>query len=399
MKDNNKIVSIAPLCYQYPLAAKETVPEKYMLLPIDYKSEDIEAYDVLFFHRLMKKNYGPPSEIEVEQDSIKKLDDERVAALGREWNYNVRTNSGGIIRIGTKDVHTRVIVSHVLPHTESEPTGRLLQEGKKLINDLLREAQRLKGQILNVRNEFETGDTVKLSLLSNVYLTNYRSAQLMLEWADEHEQPIKDEVLRYDARHSLSAQQRKHIDRFMPALGMYYAASISYFFMALEGLVNILYYGFLKDETRSDFFGHQKLDERLDISTKILFMPSLCDGFKSKQKVLFLKDLSRLKNYRNFFFHSKLADSLKSATFVESGFLYRCDLGKDSDPLLPSLKHKLTGKSVLEFKKIVDSIIKDILDMMQDDPRRLVETFVLNSLEIPLWRDKSGAICFGTMPR
>ena len=110
-----------------------------------------------------------------------------------------------------------------------------------------------------------------------------------------------------------------------------------------------------------------------------------------------MKDLTKLKTYRNFFFHSKLADSLKSATFVESGFLYRCDLENDSDALLPSLKDKLTGKSVLEFKKVVDSIIKDILDMMQDDSRRLVETFVLNSLEIPLWRDKSGARRFGTM--
>lgn len=397
MKDKTNIVSIAPLDYRYPLAAKESVFEKYRLSPIDYKSEEIEAYEVLFFHRLMKKNYGPPSEIEYEKHSIEKLGNARVAALGREWRYNVRTNSGGVIQIGTQDVHTRVIVSHVLPRTEKEPSGKQLQEGKQFINDLLREAQRLKGQILNVRNEFENGDTIKLALLSNVYLANYRSAQLMLEYADDHEQTIKDEALKYDARHFLSAEQRNHVDKFLLAVGMYYAASISYLFMAVEGFVNILYYGFLKDEIRPDFFDRQKLDERLDISTKILLMPSLCDGFKSKQKVPFLKDLTRLKNYRNLFFHSKLADSLKSATFVESGFLYRCDLEHDSDALLPSLKDKLTGKSVLEFKKVVDSIIRDILDMMQDDSRRLVETFVLNSVQIPLWRDKSGAICFGRM--
>jgi hypothetical protein len=399
MKDKDKIVSIAPLFYQYPSAPKETIPEKHRLLPIDYKSQDIQAYDVLFFHRLMKKNYGPPSEIEVDQHSVKKSGDDIVLALGREWNYNVRTKSGDIIRIGTENVHTRVAVSHVIPHTQKDLDKKLLQEGKKFINDLLREAQRLKGQILNVRNEFETGDTVKLSLLTNVYLANYRSAQLMLEWADEHEQSIQDEVLRYDARHSLTDEQRKHIDKFSPAVGMYYASSISYFFMALEGFVNILYYGFVKEETRSDFFSQQKLDERLDISTKLLLMPSLCDGFKNKQRVPFLKDLSRLKNYRNFFFHSKLADSLKAVTFVEGGFLYRCDLEKDSNPLLPSQKSKSTGKSVLEFKKIVDSIIKNILDMMEDDPKRMVETFVLNSLELPLWRDKTGAIRFGTMPR
>jgi hypothetical protein len=399
MKEKDKIVSIAPLFYQYPLAPRETTPEPSTLLPIDYKSDEIEAYHVLFFHRLMKQNYGPPSEIEVDQHSIKKSGDETVLALGREWNYDLKTKSGGLIRIGTENVHTRVAISHVVPHMQKKPDKHLLQEGKRFIDDLLREAQRLKGQILNVRKEFETGDTVKLSLLTNVYLANYCSAQLMLEWADEHEQSIKDEVLRYDARESLTDEQRKHIDKFMPAVGMYYAASIACFFMALEGFVNILYYGFVKEETRSDFFTQQRLDERWDISTKLLLMPSVCEGFKEKQKIHFLKDLTKLKNCRNFFFHSKLADSLRAVTFVEGGFLYRCDLEKDSNPLLPSQKNKLTGENVLECKKIVDSIIKEVLDMMEEEPKRLVETFVLNSLELPFWRDKTGAICFGRSPR
>ena len=399
MKEKDKIVSIAPLAYQHTLAPRDATPEPYTLCPIDYKSQEIEAYDVLFFHRLMKQNYGPPSGIEVDQHWIKKSGDNTLLALGREWNYDLKTKSGGLIRIATEDVHTRVAISHVLPHKQDKPDKQLLQEGKRFIDDLLREAQRLKGKILNVRNEFETGDTVKLSLLTNVYLANYRSAQIMLERADEHEQSIKDEVLRYDARGSLTGEQRKHIDKFMPAVGMYYAASISYFFMALEGFVNILYYGFVKEETRSDFFSQQRLDERLDISTKLLLMPSLCEGFKEKQKIRFLKDLSRLKNHRNFFFHSKLTDSLRAVTFVEGGFLYRCDLEKDSNRLLPSQKSKLTGESVLEFKKIIDSIINDVLEMMEADPKCLVESFVLNSLELPFWRDKTGAIHLGTSPR
>lgn len=398
MKDKNKVVSIAPLSYRYPLVPKESVPEQYRLRPIDYKSQEIEEYDVLFFHRLLEKHYGPSLEIEYEQDSLKTSDDQGVARIGREWKYNVRTNSGGILQIATQDVHTRLVVSPVLPHNQKEPSAKVLQEGRKFIDDLLQEARRQKGQLLNVRNEFENGDSVKLSLLHNLYLINYRSAELMLEHAETHERAIRAEVLRYDARHPLTHKQRNHINRFMPALGMYHAASISYFFMALEGFVNILYYAFLRDEIRSDFFGHQKLDERLDINAKLLLMPSLCDGFKSNQTALFLKELTRLKNYRNSFYHSKLADSLKSVVFVESGFLYRCDLKNDSDPLLPSLKLRLTKASVLEFKNVVDFIIKNIMDMMQADRRRSVEHFVLNSLEIPFWRDKSGAICFGNMP-
>lgn len=398
MVDKNKITSIAPLHYQYAAVPKESIPQKYKLFPIDYKNGEVEAYEVLFFHRLMKKNYGLPSDIEFEQDSIKKLEDGRVVTLGREWKYYVQTDSGGLIQVGTEDVHTCLKIYHVLQHNQSEPSKLRLQEGEKFINALLREDQRLKGQILNIQNEIEENDgSIKLSLLSNVYLSNYRSAELMLDHAKDNEQHIKNEVLRYDARSPLTPDQNDHIEKFRPALGMYYAAAISYFFMALEGFINILYYAFLKDEIKSDFFKQQKLDERLDISTKILFMTSLCDGFKSKQRAGFLKDLTRLKNYRNFFFHSKITDALKKATFVENGFLYACDLEKESNALLPSQRHYLKRRDVLEVKKIVDSMVKDIIDMMQDDTKSLVERFVLNSLEIPFWRDKNRLIKFGSL--
>lgn len=65
MTNKNKFSSIAPLHYQYPLVSKGSIPADFnKLIPIDHKSEEIEKYEVLFFHRLMKKNYGEPSEIE-----------------------------------------------------------------------------------------------------------------------------------------------------------------------------------------------------------------------------------------------------------------------------------------------------------------------------------------------
>lgn len=395
MVDKNKTISIAPLHYQYAAVPKESIPHKYKLVLIDYKKDEIGLYEVLFFHRLMKKNYGPPSDIEIEQDSIKKSEDGRVWAMGREWKYYVRTDSGGIIQVGTENVHTRLKIYHILPHSQSAPGRLLIQEGKKFINALLREAQRLKGQILNIKTEIEKNDgSIQLSLLNNVYWLNYRSAELMLDHAENNEQDIWDEFLRYDRRGSLTPEEEKYCDKFAPALGMYYAASISYFFMALEGFINILYYAFLKDEIKSAFY-QQNLDERLDISTKILFITSLCDGFKTKQKARFMKDLVRLKKYRNFFFHSKITDALKTATFVESGFLYTCDLEKQVNELLPPHRHSLKEKDVLEVKKIVDSIVKDIIDMMQHATKSLVKRFVLTSLAIPLWRGKDGSIKFG----
>ncbi len=392
MKKKNLHTSIAPLHYQYSLVPKESIPKTYKQFPIDYKTKEIQEYEVLFFHRLMKKNYEPPSEIEYDEGSPK---EGRGTAHRREWKYYVATRSGGMIQLATEDAHTRVKICHVLSETDDEPTRNRLHEGERFIDDLLREAQRL-NQLFNIKNEFQNAT---LSMLHNVYLINYRSAQLMLEYADDNEQHVKDEFLRYDARDSLTPEQKDHIHKFSPALGMYYAASIFYFFMALEGLVNILYYAFLKDEIRTDFFEEQNLSERLDIKTKILLMPSLCNGFKSKQKAGFLRDLSRLTKSRNFFFHAKIEDSLKSAAFVEDGFLYRCGFEKDSKMVVPSLKHSLKKETVSEFKNIVDSMVREILNMMQVESKHLVEKYVLESLEIPFWRDKTGAINFGTMNR
>jgi hypothetical protein len=104
-----------------------------------------------------------------------------------------------------------------------------------------------------------------------------------------------------------------------------------------------------------------------------------------------------LKNYRNFFFHSKITDSLKRATFIESGFLYTCNMEKDSSSLFPWQKHYLCKKDVLEFKRIVDSIVKDILEIMQEQYIKLVDKYVMNSLELPLWHDANGEIKFGSL--
>lgn len=383
---DKKVSSIAPLHYQYPLVSKDSIPADFKkLIPIDYESEKIEKYEVLFFHRLMKKNYGEPSDIEYES----------VTAFGREWKYYIRIRSGGIIQVGTEDAHTRLKICHLLPNNQKEPSNILIQEGKKFVNVLLTEVGRQKDQLLNIKKEFESGDEkIGLFLLDNVYLTNYRRAELMLDYAEDNEKEIKEEALRYAPSDSLTPEQQAHLDKFMRAAGMYYNASIFYSWMALEGFVNVIYYAFLKDELKSDFG-----EEKVDIVTKILLMPVVCNGFKSEQKVASLEVLKKLKNYRNFLFHSKITDSLRTVCFVESGFLYTCRFKKDSQSfyLTPEEYHLLETNAHV-IKGFVDKIIvKEIIDMMQDEYRVLVEKYVLNSATIPFWRDKNGVFKLGTM--
>ncbi|OQX55867.1 MAG: hypothetical protein B5M53_03715 [Candidatus Cloacimonas sp. 4484_209] len=38
----------------YPLVNIDAIPEKYQRIPITFRSDEIEKFDVIFFHRLMK---------------------------------------------------------------------------------------------------------------------------------------------------------------------------------------------------------------------------------------------------------------------------------------------------------------------------------------------------------
>ena len=137
---------------------------------------------------------------------------------------------------------------------------------------------------------------------------------------------------------------------------MYYSAAISYYFMALEGFVNIIYHAFLEHELRKK---ELNLKQRFDLEQKILLMPFLCyclnKNVQFKPQVM--EVFKKLKKYRNFIFHSNIEDSLKSICFIEKGFFYYCDVAKYKESFLPIQKIKLKTENVIEVKKIVDNLI------------------------------------------
>lgn len=265
MSEKDRIPSIAPLHYKYQSIAPEDMPEveeavleengvkfkpstKFTLFPIIFKNEEIEAFEVLFFHRLLKRNYGNPSSIEWKEIKRESREDEngihiKATGLGKEWRYYVRTPSEGIIRIGTEKLHSVLKIFHLLPEGVPEPNERQMKEGEKFVSDLLMEATRLKGQILNPRKEFEEGEGTQLYLLDNVFRRNYGSAELMLEDAEEYEDTIFAEYEKYlQSIYNMEEDSEKtaSIDKYLAGLGMFYRSIIIHYFMAFEGFVNLL---------------------------------------------------------------------------------------------------------------------------------------------------------------
>jgi hypothetical protein len=160
--------------------------------------------------------------------------------------------------------------------------------------------------------------------------------------------------------------------------------------MALEGFVNIVFHAFLKKNLRDRKNSRDRsldLDRRLDLEQKLRLMTSLCHGFNEDARLspTVYDMFTKLKNYRNSLFHSKIEDSLRTLYFIENGFTYHYIIDKDDhkERFLPSDKGRLTVDDVIEAKTVVDEIVNGILDSMKQDTRMLAEKYILKETIIP----------------
>ena len=188
---------------RYPALEKADIPGSYTVSPINHRRDDIEEYDVIFWHRLLRSIYQGPLEIEcefhnssheeraqietavfrktqerskwevigIEEVFVSKIEAGEIKPFPVNWKYLVRLPSGGIVELGTRDKNTVFYVAQVILPERSEKQDS--DEAMKFINLMLEEANRLRGQLFNPIKEFEREEGLRLYLLFNVYLSNY----------------------------------------------------------------------------------------------------------------------------------------------------------------------------------------------------------------------------------
>jgi hypothetical protein len=414
---------------RYPTVDGNDMPVAYSVIPTNYRNVEIENYHVIFWHRLLRNIYGEPLSIEAElisknsEDKIpvqtaffrrtseknnwevdgmdvtiaSAIEAGKIKPFPINWKYLIKLPSGGMVELGTKDKNTIFNVTGVIASDADVKYNHT--EANKLIDLLLEEANRQKGQLLNPTKEFEKREGIRLYLLFNVYLSNYLSGKNMLDIAEVQEANRREGFLKYDARTSdlYDEEKRKHIDLHMLTCGMFYCSAITYFFVAFEGFVNLIFHAFLKNRFRDKEF---RTEQRLDLEQKLRFMPSLCKGFNEDSQLpsTIIVGFKKLKNYRNSLFHSNVEDSLKSLCFVEQGFVYTYDMDDHKDRFLPAHKIKLTIEDVNEVKSIVDEMVNNILNSMDSATRKATETYILKEPHIPFQVSASGDLVIGKDP-
>ncbi|MCK9226527.1 MAG: hypothetical protein M0P30_01865 [Syntrophorhabdaceae bacterium] len=385
---------ISEINNNFPLLKQEDFPKSYDLTYCGYKTKEIETYSAIFWHRLMKKIYGEPSETDFrvfvkkkdgtitilqhqrsEEDNLLCIDD-NVSKFKRIdlicWRYFIGLPSGGFIIAGTnKSLEFYIGYGH---SQGKSLTFEENKEGKFFIDCLLKEAKRVSSQIFNPNKEFLEMKGRKAYILTNLYLVNYRRALAIQILGESWENlflnaidGLPDDILNF------TATAVNQYDKITAMKGMSYVSSIIYFFTALEGFINIIFHAFLKKEFRSR---ELNLEQRLDLEQKLLFMPLLCDHFRKLDTGIIdhilLEQFRKLKKYRNILVHAKIEDAFKMYFFEEDGFPYPYKV-TERDAFIPCDTLKLCIDDVSVAKEVVDNIIRVVLAAMDDKTKVFIE--------------------------
>lgn len=390
---------------KYTKLEKTQIPTDSRLHPLNHRENQLQNYDVLLLHRTLSTNFGIPSEFDWEPGE--KIDKTTIRGNKTEWQYYIKTKTGDLIKIASRDRHTAFILNYVTPVYETQPSPSHINAGKRFVDDLLTEIKRLENALINEDEHFSHSINVQFYFIDNVYLQNYMCGEFLLNGTPAIEASIANEVLKHDAREKKvrsDAQKMRHLQKHIMLKGVFWGSIISYFFMAFEGFLNMLYYSFLKDEHRKNGFkfsvnagGKQKLIDihYIDIESKLRQLPLLCDGLNEKRldsNTPFMKDFRELKIYRNKLFHSSLKDNLKRICVTQDDFLYDFDVDQLRKTILPSRRHNLTQDDVKKVKMIIDTTIQNVVNLFEDKFQKAINKFILSDLSVPFIQDGFGNV-------
>lgn len=402
--------SIVPLNYQYSYLHKSDIPNNLLTMPVNYRKKDIEEYEVIFFHRLLKMNYGEPSDIE-SQDV--RIDEKNGAPIirkeAKEWRYFLRTDSGNIIQVGTENDATSIEINYILQSEkdiddfiDETKESEKVKDAKKFIDSLLKEAK-YRGEKFDLNREIEQGDNLVCFMAKNLFFSNYTCAELMIEWRNRIMPEIVDEEFK-DSGFTITSETElstvRRLDKYLCADESFFISGLLYYYMAIEAFINLIYEAFLLDEykhgknkrksTRNLGDRFKKLN---DIEIKLNLMPHFCHGFKAKhfdKESEIYTNFLKLRDYRNDIIHGNIMDSANDVYISEHLFRYKFTIKKKDRTLFPSKRDLFEKEHLLIAKNIVDDLIQNILQKMDDKTRDHVIKTIINSTYIYFSKDKNG---------
>jgi hypothetical protein len=339
-----------------------------------YKEMDLEDgvmnFNPLLIYRLLRLMYGFPDIVGGFIDNSKP--DETKVMIG-DWSYILRLDKLIVAEIRSMFTNTRHIVRFWTDTISGEEP--LKGKGGPVISEFGKDLNKAVSRNLHLFKEQEELRKATGKAFLNSFAAKYKSAERLFELAQViEEKPDK-----------ITLQWGEHPEA--KTIGSIYMASVLFYIIAIDTLLNILYKIFLHPDYNKRMY-ERVTTHKADLEIRLSTIHFFCTCFS--QQVISPKsesweDMELLREFRNDIVHGNITDEHYAHQLVEDNFLFYYSPITDfrgvankqkTEESLPRVMSSVGKNEVLRIKNIVNDLIQSLLNAMDKESRLWVESWL-----------------------
>lgn len=341
-------------------------------------SDAVINFNPLLMYKLLKSMYGLP---DVVGGFIVSPDHNNPKLGVGDWSYTLRLDNNTVSEIRSIFINTGHIIrfwtDKEYDNEGHDKQGAIIYQFGQDLNKVISNNLHLFSEKEELRKSNQINSPYAYE---NAFAVTYKSANNLYELANSID--IKPQPTRL---------QWNENPQVITA-GSMYMASIVFYVIAMETLLNTLYELFLNDEYRQ--YPYARVTNKADLEIRLSTIHLFCKYFKHHvvpTNSELWKDISCLREFRNDIVHGNIKDEHHVHCFIEDNFCFYYSPNMDfrgiteenkTKDSFPRVMSSIDKSEVMRAKSIVDELIKNLLDAMEEESKAWVESW-LHELVIP----------------
>ena len=356
---------------------KEAPFDKYELAHEIGLEETLPFFNSLLLYRILKLLYDEPDTLGafISADPSKPT---LYVGGGIDWGYTLKLLDDLYAEVRSLHANNRFSLRFWMKRIpkvieERKPYSHKMAGFFKDFIDCIEKNLHLFDEAQEIKERTKTS-----AAISNIFAEKYRAAEQLFAIAQDQDILPKIRDIAYGEEVKVSTG------------GSIYLSSAIVFVIALESLINTIYHLLLKEGFQAE--AYERITIRADLDVRLISAHVFCDGF-TKQIVTphtdLWKRLLKLRRFRNDIVHGNVtADHYIYAiredinTFYYSGVTdFRGRKSEDKAKRnYPTTMAQINKKTVSEIKETVDQIVQSIVDSVDDETRKWIESWVWGAM-------------------
>lgn len=334
-------------------------------------------YNPMLVYRLLKSMYGYPDVVGAFLDY---KDPKNCKLMPVDWSYAFRLDDNIIAEIRSCFLSTKHIIrfwTNELP--EENPNQRGKESIPKFGQDLFKAVSN-NLHFFSEKEELGKGNNKIQPFFENSFAVKYKSAGHFLDLAEQLDTRPQQHTLQWNENPEVKT------------VGSMYMASVLFYIIALETLLNLIYEIFLREEYRA--YPYPRITNKADLEIRLSTIHLFCSCFEQQAvspKSELWEHIKLLRDFRNDIVHGNITGEHSVHCLVEDGIPFYYSPVMDfrgmaeenkADGSLPRKISSIDKGTTMHVKEIVDELISNLLNAMDKASRSWVEGW-LYELTVP----------------